>query len=111
MKKIDKDHAIDLLKRVKGDIRAILDKYAVEAAKLSINSADPHSPVIGIVQMALANAAVDYMCHCGAVPMEGFEAAVSATGNAMEQWVNAVMKQNNIQTKPPEGAATEAKKE
>ena len=97
------------MKRVKADVREVINKYATESSQLSVNSADPHSPVIGIVQMALANAAADYMNLCGATPLECFEVTVNISGQAMQQWINAVMKQSGIKLKEPE--ATNGKDE
>jgi hypothetical protein len=96
MAKLDREKAKDLMARMKVDVRAILEKYAAEAADLSVNSDDPHSPVIGCVQMALANAAAQYMSFCGATPLEGFNVTVNITGQAMKHWVNAVMQHSGL---------------
>lgn len=100
MAKVDAEKAVDLMKRMKLDVRNILTKYSVEAAELAVNSADPHSPVIGCAQMALANASSDYMVFCGANPLESFNITVNITGQAMQQWVDAVMKMQNIKVDP-----------
>jgi hypothetical protein len=83
--------AIDLLKRIKADARAILDKYSTEASALATKSEDPHLPVVAAVQVALANAATDYMVTCGAKPQDAIGGVINTTGLAMQQWISALM--------------------
>lgn len=107
MAKIDGEKAIDLMKRMKADVREVINKYATESSNLSVNSTDPHSPVLGFMQMALANAGADYMNLCGATPIECFQVTVDITGQAMQQWVNAVLKAQNITLKVAEQSITD----
>jgi len=106
MTQLDQEKAKEMMVRMKMDVRAILEKYAAEAAAISVNSDDPHSPVIGCVQMALANSAAEYMSFCGATPLEGFNVTVNVTGQAMQHWVNAVMQRSGL--KPANDPAPEA---
>lgn len=94
MAQIDKDAAIDLATRMKADVLAVLNKYANEASQIAVNMTDPHAPVIAFTQMALANAAADYLKLCGATPTECFQVTCNVTGNAMQQWVQAVLKKH-----------------
>lgn len=89
---VDKDRATNLLTKLKSDIRELLNKYASEASAVAVNSTDPHTPIIGCVQMALANASVDYLLLCGATPSESYRLTVISSGNAMEYWAKAIMK-------------------
>ena len=99
MTQIDQAKALDLMKRMKDDVRETINKYATESSELSVNSTDPHSPILGFMQMALANAGADYMNLCGATPIECLQVTVDITGQAMQQWVNAVLKAQNISLK------------
>jgi hypothetical protein len=83
--------AIDLLKRMKADVRAVLDKYGNECSILATKSEDPHLPVVAAAQVALANAGTDYMVTCGAKPQDAVGGVINTTGVAMQQWMNAVI--------------------
>ena len=96
MAKVDTEKAIELMKKMKADMRSLLNTYATEASQLAVNSGDPHSPVIGCAQMALANASADYLALCGCTGPECFTITVNISGQAMQQWINAVMKAQNI---------------
>ena len=104
MAKVDAAKAVELMKKMKADVRGILNTYATEASQLAVNSDDPHSPVIGCAQMALANAAADYLALCGCTGPECFTITVNISGRAMEQWIKAVMKaQKLVAAEAPEG--------
>lgn len=96
MSEIDKDKAIEMMEQMKSDLRAVINDYATEASAIAVNHGDPHSAVIACAQIALANASVDYMTLCGTKPLESFQVVVNATGQAMQQWINTVMRNNNI---------------
>ena len=96
MAKVDAAKAVELMKKMKADVRALLNTYATEASQLAVNSEDPHSPVIGCAQMALANAAADYLALCGCTGPECFTITVNISGQAMEQWIKAVIKSQNL---------------
>ena len=46
-----------LLADMKNEVRAVIEKYANTALQLANKSADPHTPIISAMQIALANAA------------------------------------------------------
>src|ERR1700687_1476143 len=96
MAKVDQEKAIELMKKMKADMRSLLNTYATEASQLAVNSGDPHSPVIGCAQMALANASADYLALCGCTGAECFTITVNTAGQAMQTWIGAVMKAQNI---------------
>ena len=107
MTQIDQAKALDLMKRMKDDVRETINKYASESSELSVNSTDPHSPILGFMQMALANAGADYMALCGATPLEAFQVTINITGQAMQQWINAVVKKQNLKVKTQETQAAQ----
>lgn len=108
MAQVDKEKAVALMERMKKDVLAVLNKYATEASQIAVNMTDPHSPVIAFAQMAVANAAADYLKLCGANPAESFQVTVNTTGRAMQEWVNAVMKKHNAAIQVIDEKATEA---
>ena len=101
---------VDMMVRMVADVRKVLDTYATEAAGFSPNSPDPHSPVIGCAQMALANAGVDYMVVCGAKPVEALQVVVNTSGQSMETWIQHALRSAGIQVKPAEKAESKQKK-
>ena len=103
---LDASKVKDLSERMKLDVRSVIEKYANESAQIWATSPDPHIPVIAFMQMALANAGADYLIFSGAQPQEGFEQVVNITGQAMERWVKAVLKQHGID---PQQVEVEAK--
>ena len=102
MAKVDTEKAIELMKKMKADMRSLLNTYATEASQLAVNSGDPHSPVIGCAQMALANASADYLALCGCTGPECFTITVNISGQAMQQWINAVMKAQKLTVAEPQ---------
>lgn len=104
MAQVDAEKAKAMMIRMKADIRALLEKYASEASAISVNSDDPHTPVLGCLQMALANASADYLAFCGVLPNECFNLVVNVTGQGMQQWINAVLKHHGakVQEVPAE---------
>jgi hypothetical protein len=96
MNQVDRVKVKDIVIPMKDAIRKVIDEYAIKAAQLSLDSTDPHAPVLGFVQMALANAAVDYMVDCGSLPLEAFEVTLVTTGGAMEAWTSKVMELQGI---------------
>ena len=89
------EKAKDLTKRLKGELRKVLNKHCLEANTIS-KTTDPHTPIVGAMQVALISAACEYLVACGMVPGEALEMAYNVSGVAMEQWLNAVLKQNNL---------------
>lgn len=96
MAHVDEKKVVELLKQIQADLRSILDDYAAEADTLAVNSIDPHTAIIHLTQMALVNAAADYMVNNGATAVEAFERVVSSTGDAMQAWVLAVAKEQGL---------------
>ena len=89
-----------MMARMKIDLRKVIEAYATEASELSVNSPDPHTPIIGCMQMALANAASEYLISsCGTTPIEGFQLVVNTSGQAMRKWVEAAAKNMGLQLK------------
>ncbi len=107
MPHVDKDKAVDLMTRMKLDVLAVLNKYANEASQIAVNMTDPHAPAIAFGQMALANASADYLKICGATPEECFSITVDITGNAMQSWINAVLKKHGVQPQVIDAEAIE----
>ena len=102
MAQVDVEKAKELMKRITSDVRAVINTHALEASEISVNSSDPHSPILGFMQMALAGAGTDYMHFCGATPTDAAGVTINITGQAMKQWTLAFMRQHNIQVKEPE---------
>jgi hypothetical protein len=97
---IDREKVKEAIKPMKDDVRALIDKYASMAAELSPNSTDPHSPVLAFMQMALAQAAVEYMLVCGCTLPEAVQATVTVTGRSMEAWVRTLMRGSTPDVQP-----------
>ena len=90
----------DVMKRMKDDLRALINQYAEEANSLaSESSVDPHAPVVAAMQIALANAAVDYMLLCGATPPEALQNVTNVTGMAMKQWIDTIVRLHKLNAK------------
>jgi hypothetical protein len=92
----DIEKAKDMMKRMKGDVREVINNYATETNTLANKGADPHTPVIAAMQMALANAAVDYLVLCGMTPPEALQTACNVTGIAMQQWLDTVLRLHKL---------------
>lgn len=91
--------ARDLMTKVKGEIRQVINNNTTAASLLATKSPDPHTPILSMMQMALANAAVDYMVLCGATPVEAFQAVTNCTGVAMQCWVETVLRLHGLKAK------------
>ena len=88
----EKTRTIEITREIKQTIRDALNKYATEVSVISRGSNDPHTPIIGVTQMALAQAATEYMVTNGASAIEAVEATCHTMNNSMQQWVAVVFK-------------------
>lgn len=89
----------DLHKRMKNSMRDLLNTYATEASGMAVRSADPHNPVVQAAQIALANAAVDYMVFCGSTPVDALQDVINSTGIAMKTWVDTIVRMHHLAAK------------
>ncbi len=92
MNEQEKLQAIAITKELKTGIRSLLNKHASAIAMLSPGNDDPHTPVIGCSQMALAQASVEYLITCGCTPNEAVNNVVNNVQHAMNQWLNSVLR-------------------
>lgn len=99
MNEQEKVRAIEITRDIKSTIRGLLDKHSTEVSQLNIANDDPHTPVIGCTQMALAQASVEYLITCGCTPNEAVKAMLDTGQHAMNQWLNSVLKPVN-KTRP-----------
>jgi len=88
--------AIEVTRKIKNDMRELINKYSTECSEIAVNSPDPHLPVIAACQMAFVEAATAYMILCGAKPEDALQGVINVTGIAMENWINAIIKGNNL---------------
>lgn len=77
---------------MKDEVRAIIEKHATLASQLSPNFPDPHTPIIVFMQMALAQAAMEYLIVCGLPINETAGQVMNLTGRAMEAWARSLLK-------------------
>lgn len=84
--------SIELMAEVKFAVRMLLQKYATESFEISSGQQDPALPVISVVQMALAQAAVEYLCTAGRTPAEGVQQMTMMTEKAMHAWLNTLFR-------------------
>ena len=94
----ERNRVLEISKEIKQAIRNTIDKYATEISIINTTNNDPHTPIIGVVQMALAQAATEYMVTNGASAVEAVDAACQTMNNSMQQWVKVIFK-----IKKPEG--------
>ena len=92
MNEQEKTRAIEITKEIKTVMRTILDKYASEVSAINQNNDDPHSPIIGCLQMTMAQASTEYMITCGATPNEAVQATVNNMNLAMQHWVASILR-------------------
>lgn len=92
------DEVKALCEVIKSDILDVITKHAAACSKLAIHSADPHTPVISTVQLAFAQAAVNYLIVCGLDVNTAVNATLQVTGQAMEHWARALLKHSEAVT-------------
>jgi hypothetical protein len=90
MAEVNKDEAAELLALMRQDIKKLLSKHAKRASKLAVNSYDPHTPVIGCMQMALAVGAFEYLVKLGMPASAALQTSLETTGNAMREWIKTL---------------------
>ena len=88
----EKLRAIEITKEIKADLRTTIEKYASEVSGINQANDDPHTPIIGCMQMAFAQAATEYMITSGAKPNEAVMLTVNTIGTCMQQWCNSILK-------------------
>lgn len=89
----EKQRAIEITKEIRITIRNLIEKHSSEVSRININSTDPHAPIIGVVQMAFGQAALEYMITSGAKPMEALQTTCNVINYSMQQWVNSIVKE------------------
>lgn len=85
---VDREKVKTSLKKIKGKMRAIVDKHATEAGMLVPDNPDPHLPILGVAQMALAQALVEFLQAQGVPLPEAIRLTAGTTSNAMQTWLN-----------------------
>ena len=75
---------------MKTALRDILDKNAVHFSK----DDEPHTPIIGVTQISLAQASVEYLITCGAKPADAINATCEMTMRGMQRWIAAYTKKS-----------------
>lgn len=92
MPQVDVEAASKVTERLRQELIDFLSKNAEECARIAVNSDDPHVPVIGCVQMTMADAMVRYLIICGFKPEEALAVTVDMTQRAMQIWMSKFMK-------------------
>lgn len=90
MNEQEKQRAIEITKEIRTSLRTLLEKHSSEISTLNVNNADPHTPIVGVIQMAFAQAALEYMITCGAKPLEALQATCNTINGSMQRWVNSI---------------------
>ena len=98
--KTSAEKALVFHKGLKDDLRLIINNNATKASELAVNSTDPHTPVVQAMQIALINAAVDYMVLCGATPQDAVNDVIASLDVAVHTWINAVQRMGKPGGKP-----------
>ena len=83
--------AINITMKIKKDLRKLINVHGAKVNALSPGS-DPHTPIIGCLQMALAQAATEYLMQQGCSTPEAIHAMTNATSAAMTRWLASLMK-------------------
>ena len=89
----------ELMKKLKGELRQVINDNTNVASTLATKSGDPHTPILSMMQMAYANAAVDYMVLCGVPPVEALQLVTNVTGQAMQHWLETVLRLHGLSAK------------
>ena len=90
---VDQESAVKLMNDLKAEMRASLEKYSTTASAIAVNSTDPHSPIIGCVQMALIQASVEYMLTNGAPLQESVNITIAIMQKSFQSWIDSLIKQ------------------
>lgn len=97
-KKEELAKSVEMMTRMKADVRDLINKYSVETATLA-NTKDHISPVVTSLQMALANAALDHAVFCGLPPVDALQGVINLTGSSMKVWIDTVIKLHKLHAK------------
>lgn len=89
---------IELTQRVKDGIRSVLNENTNEAARLS-NDPDPHTPIIVVTQMAMAQACTEYLTVCGVPLNESVDLTIKKTQQSMEAWIKQLIRMSKPEAK------------
>jgi ferredoxin-NADP reductase len=106
----EQQRSVELMAEVKFAVRMLLQKYATESAEIFKHSQDTAVPVIAVVQMALAQAATEYLITSGRAMDDAVRAMSSTTEQAMHKWMQTLFKQHS-QTTADAAPAPKAKKQ
>ena len=88
-----REEIVAKLQDIKDEVRAVIEKHGTEASQLAPNQSDPHTPIISIMQMALAQAATEYLLVCGCPLPQAVQLTTDKTSEAMQQWLKTLFRQ------------------
>ncbi len=106
----EQQRSVELMAEVKFAVRMMLQKYATESAEIFKHSQDTSVPVIAVVQMALAQAATEYLITGGKTMDDAVRSMTATTERAMQHWLQTLFKQHS-QTTADAAPAPKAKKQ
>lgn len=90
MPAVDALAAAEFMKKLKPLVRQLIEDNAQEATEVAVNSPNPHGPIIGCMQLALAQAATEYLLTTGIPINAAAQATCELINSAMMAWVNSM---------------------
>ena len=97
MQVVDKEKAKIFTNTLKRNLRKLIERHASEAKALSVNSDDPHTPILACIQMVFAQASAEYLLKAGATLPEAIDMTVTVTAKAMQSWLESLKKPDTKQ--------------
>lgn len=96
----DHDKAKKMMHRMRQDMTRLIKKYHAEATELSTNHQDPHTPVLGCLQIAICNAAAKYLMENGVDGATAFHTILNTLNDGQHHWSRAITAGQVKQGKP-----------
>jgi hypothetical protein len=95
------EQAKKMMDRMRKDMSRLIKKYHAEAAELARERSNPHTPVMGCLQIALCNAAAKHLLEQGVQGGVAFHTITATLNDGQHHWARAI-----LGNQPPEGKRT-----
>ena len=80
-----------MMMRMRNDMSRLIKKYNTEAATLAAEKSNPHTPVMGCLQIPLCNAAAKHLLDNGVQGGVAYHPITATLNDGQHHWARAIL--------------------
>jgi len=96
-----------LVSELKQDLTPMFKKYGNKFLQIARNKNDPYTPIVAVLQLGLAQCSAEYLANEGIRADIAVQMVINATGTAMANWVQSIIKQEQRTVLHKEGPSVQ----